>query len=445
MANDDQSKSDRRQDATLQALQGKIAKMQAELAKPELVEGTNQRMRLQVKNPAATTVVLGQEKDSQNYTGFSVQTMGHVFIQTHGSADTSRLYLQAAGPLVAQSDSNALMLAKGSTMVGATNNVLVAGDQGVNIVAGAGPTPDVKDPDGGNPPEPQMPLVSEYNSAWTWIGAAVTSAMAMWQPIDGYVGKQKYRFKIGDILAASNLAYGVGSSVFNEVTSYAGSNTSLGETVNIDASRNVNLNALQNASVAAGIGAGMVAPSVNLVGFAQAGMFGGASVGIGSGRALELKAHKNAELASGKETVVSTGAKGSAASLTLRGEAKDATLKATRGVDLDAGDGKSLVEMTNDGGFSVTSEKSACITVADKYEIKISKDGIEICKKGDEPAIKINDNDVTILAKGKVFMRGGSGGKGSYFAVHDEGIDVAKWVKVGSSFKVAKSGKVDIG
>lgn len=406
-----QAKTDRRQDAKLAALTEQIREMQADLAKPDLVEGNNQRLRMHVKTKN-TTVTLGHLKGGESYSGFSAQTDGHVFLQARGSPASSYAVIESTGPFLAGSDSDTLMLAKDTAMVGATNNVLVAGRQGVNIVAGAGASWVNDDPDDSDDvPEPEIDAVTHYNTAWTAVGVATTAAMAAWAPVDGAVGKEPIRFKIGSILSASDLAYGMGSSVFNAVSTYT-KGPSLGETVNVDATRNVNLNAFQNTSIAGGLGVAIVAPAVNVVGFATASIFGGASAGIGSAGTTAVKGHKRAEVASGQQTVVSTGAKGGDASLVLSSAIQDATLDAGKCIVLNSGgDEGTQVEMTNAGDITTTAAEEARIAVADKYEIKITKKGIAIGIKGGEPVMKIDDSKVEITAPEVVKITGSGGAK----------------------------------
>lgn len=354
------------------------------------------RIRVPTKN---TTMALGSKLAGTAYSGFSVQTDGHVFLQAKGSPGSSYAVIESEGPFVAGSQADVLMLAKQSAMVGATENVLVAGRQGVNIVAGAGASWVNDDPkDSDDVQEPQIDAVTHYNTAWTALGAATTAAMAAWKPVNGTVGNEEIEFKIGSILSASNLAYGLGSTVFNAIATYTGG-PSLGETVNIDATRNVNLNALQNTSIAAGIGAGMVAPAVNIVGFATAGIFGGARAGIGSAGTTAVKGHKTAEVASGKKTVISTGPKGEASSLTLDGTGQDAHLSASRRVKVTAG-----TEIKGE-------TESVAITGTEIVQLLSTASNGVVEIKAKDRANLLSENDVAIRGDNNVEIEGKSSAK----------------------------------
>lgn len=438
MGNDELSKTDRTQNAKLKALRKDIADLQADLIRPELVEGKNQRLVLRAPSKN-TTVTLGHVKDGQSYSGFSAQTDGHVFLQ----AKSGEALVQSDGRFRAQSHANSLLLAKGAAVVSGEGTTHIMGGQGVSIDAGPCVHVDSKDPNDSDV-MPDATLKKAAGYTFSAISFAAATALTAWSSTkQGIEPSPSFTASLDSVASGMSATYGALSTAVTTGLAAAGSNASAGESVNIYASKAFGVNAIRDIGLTSGLTAGIMSNFVGLTGFVNAGMLGLNNAELASMKKATVAAGKEVDVASGTQTVVSTGPKGGAASLTLRAEALDATLKAKGGVDLDAGDGKSLVQMTNAGGYSVTSEKSAKILVADEYEIEVTKDGIKIGKKGGKPVVEINDKGVDIKGKKKTTMHAGD----SHVAVKPDKASVhgKSQVTIQGSKVTANGKKINLG
>lgn len=405
-----------------QLQQQQLQRMGSALSVSEVREGEWQRLRMHVPT-ANSTLTLGNKYPQSSYTGFSVRTGAHVFLQARGDKGKQKSYanIQSAGPFLAQTESNAVVAAKKTAALSGVKNALVTGLEGVNIVAGASLDPDIQDAqdsDGVPPPT----LAGAINDTATAIGAAVGAALSAWSPVKGTVKpKSPLSWNLANWLSAFSTTFGLGTTALVEACDYAGAELPLDDSVNIAANRNVNINGAQNAGLTSLVSAGMLSAFTGVVGTASCGVFGGVSTEVGSQVSTAVLGGKSVEVASGKETIVSTGPKGKSAFLQLEQSPPKATLETKKAVNLRAGDGSTVSMHDGAGLFQANADKNITLRVGDSFEIKITNGEIVIGKKDGEPIVEISDKKgIDIKGKKKSTMHAGD----SHVAVKPDKVSV---------------------
>lgn len=273
--------------------------------------GVKQRLRIHVP-VVYTQLTLGEayrNQDAQGfaYPGFGVETDGHIFLNARNVAARSTVTIQAKDDVVVQSERGKLWAgASGDTNIASQSNSFLMGGGGVVIAGGAAVTwGGNQNADGTTPPRPSwMGGFAQAGSGINRVWAAADSLVAVATGIRGVVAAKTGKPKGLNLgLATANLLMGNAGGAIVSGLGAANSDPIGGTVIHgtggviVGSTHTMGLYSATGTTIASGLGAGILAPSVGITGFNDVALESLRKAEVKSGGATDVIGHDELLLA----------------------------------------------------------------------------------------------------------------------------------------------------